>query len=120
LQLFHFRRSQRPVNDDGSFRVSARHGLQAKLNQDEALWRASGVATLEKRLLEFLSRDKARTLQVALARKALDVVADAMMHIRLQRRSLEMPQHDLETRIQILDEKVKETERERITIGDLF
>lgn len=78
------------------------------------------MATLEKRLLEFLSRDKARTLQVALARKALDVVADAMMHIRLQRRSLEMPQHDLETRIQILDEKVKETERERITIGDLF
>ncbi len=106
--------------NDHVFRVSARHGLQAKLSHDEALWRASGVATLETRLLEFLSKDKARTLQVALARKTLDVVADAMMHIRLQCRSLEMPLHDLETRIQILDEKVKEGERERITIGDLL
>ena len=106
--------------NDHFFSVSARQGLQAKLNQDEALWRASGAATLETRLLEFLSKDKARTLQVALARKTLDVVADAMMHIRLQCRSLEMPLHDLETRIQILDEKVKEVERERITIGDLL
>ena len=78
------------------------------------------MAMLETRLLEFLSKDKARTLQVALARKTLDVVADVMMHIRLQCRSLEMPLHDLVTRIQILDEKVKEVERERIAIGDLL
>jgi ribosome biogenesis GTPase A len=106
--------------DDQVSRVSARQGLQAKVNQDEALWQASGVATLEERLLEFFRKDKGRTLQVALATKTLDVVADTIMHIRLQRRSLEIPLEDLEKRVQILDEKVKEAERERITIGDLL
>jgi hypothetical protein len=111
------------VGSDGHdpvFRVSARQGLQGKLNQDEALWQVSGLHEVETRLLDFMSREKDQTLQVALARKTLDVAADAMMRIRLQCCSLQMPLHDLESRIQILGEKIKEAERDRIGIGDLL
>jgi GTPase SAR1 family protein len=107
-------------NNDPVFCLSARQGLQAKLNEDEALWRTSGVAALETRLLDFFSRDKARTLQAALARKTFDVAADVTMHIRLQSRSLQLPLRDLESRIQILDAKVIEAEREKVAIGDLL
>jgi ribosome biogenesis GTPase A len=105
---------------DAIFRVSARQGLQATLNQDEALWQTSGMAALETCLLDFFSRDKARALQAALTRKTLDIVADVKLHIRLQSRSLQLPLRDLESRIQILDEKIIEAERERIAIGDLL
>ena len=107
-------------NNDPVFCLSARQGLQAKLNQDEALWRTSGVAALEPRLLNFFSRDKARTLQSALTRKTLDVVADVRMRIRLQSRSLQLLLRDLESRIQILDAKIIEAEREKVAIGDLL
>jgi GTPase SAR1 family protein len=106
--------------DEPVYRVSARQGLRAKVKQDETLWRTSGLEKLESRLLDFLSKDKARTLQIALARKTIDVAADAMMQIRLQFRSLEMPLHDLESRSHILNEKIKEAERERIATGDLL
>ena len=105
---------------DPVFSVSARQGLQARLNQDDALWQTSGVAALENRLLDFCRRDKSRTLQAALARKTLDVAADVTMGIRLQCRSLQLPLHDLERRSQILDEKIIEAERERIALGDLL
>lgn len=107
-------------NNDPVFCLSAREGLQAKLNQDEALWRTSGVAALETRLLKFFNRDKARTLQSALTQKTLDVVADVRMRIRLQLRSSQLPLRDLESRIQVLDAKIIEAEREEVAVGDLL
>ena len=106
--------------NDPILSISARQGLQAKLNRDEALWRSSGVAALEGCLLQFFIRDKAQTLQSALARKALDAVADVRTRIRLQLRSLQLPMGELESRIQILDTQIIEAKREKIAIGDLL
>ncbi|MBI2988953.1 MAG: dynamin family protein [Deltaproteobacteria bacterium] len=102
------------------FCVSARAALQAKLKGTPALWQESGMAQLQASLLDFLAAEKTRTLQLALARKALDVLADAVMRIRLQCHSLRLPLDDLEKRIQIFDAKVREVERERIIVGDLL
>lgn len=114
---------QAQVDFDGRdpvFCLSARQGLQANLSADETLWRKSGLQQVQAHLLDFLAREKTLTLQLALARKALDMAADAMMRIRLQRRSLQMPLHDLEECIQIFEGKIREVERERITTGDLL
>lgn len=102
------------------FCISARQGLQARAVEDKDLWQKSGLQELQACLAGFLTRDKRQTLQLALARKALDAVADTIMHIRLQHRSLQMPLDELEERIQIFDEKVREVEREKITMGDLL
>jgi GTP-binding protein EngB required for normal cell division len=111
------------IGFDGSepvFCISARRGVEAKLTGDELLWQKSGLKELENCLLDFLAREKRQTLQLAAARKALDVMADATMHIRLQCRSLQMPLADLENRIRIFDEKMKQMEKEKIAMVDLL
>ncbi len=102
------------------FCVSARLGLEGKVSDNPMLWQKSGMEELETHMLGFLARDKTRTLQLALAKKALDATADTTMHIQLQCSSLQMPLDELEKRIQIFDEKIREAERERIAIGDLL
>lgn len=102
------------------FTVSAEQGLQGKLSGDRSLWKKSGLDEFQDHLLNFFVRDKTRTLQVALAKKARDTAADAMMRVRLQCRSLQLPLEDLEKRIGIFEKTIKEMERERLAIGDLL
>ncbi|MBI4528906.1 MAG: dynamin family protein [Deltaproteobacteria bacterium] len=108
------------AEDEPVFSVSAKLGLEGKSSGNRMLWQESGMQELQAYLLDFLARGKARALQLALAKKALDVVAGATMHIQLQRGSLQMPLDQLEKRIRIFDEKIREAERERIAIGDLL
>jgi len=102
------------------FIISARQGLEAKLEGNEQLWQTSGLERVQAQLLDFLARDKAQALQVAVARKALDILADALMRIRLQRSSLKMPLDELERRIQIFEQMIREIEQERIKNEDLL
>lgn len=102
------------------FCISAKLGLEGRASGDKMKWQKSGMDELQTHMLDFLARGKTRTLQLALAKRALDVIADATMHIQLHRSSLRMPLDELEKRIQIFDEKIGEAERERIAIGDLL
>ena len=102
------------------FTVSAKQGLQGKLSGDQTLWKSSGLDELQDHLLNFFVRGKSRTLRVALAKKARDTAADATMRVRLQGRSLQLPLEDLEKRIGIFEETIKEVERERLAMGDLL
>ncbi|HEV8721402.1 MAG TPA: dynamin family protein [Candidatus Binatia bacterium] len=102
------------------FRVSAKQGFEARVKENAALWRQSGLEKLQNYLLDFLSREKSQTLQLAIARKAVDVAADAAMNVELQRRSLELSQQELEKRIQVFNDKVKEIEHETVKMADLL
>jgi tRNA U34 5-carboxymethylaminomethyl modifying GTPase MnmE/TrmE len=90
------------------FRVSAKRGIDARVQENARLWRESGLEELQNYLFDFLSREKSRTLQLAIAKKAGDVLADAAMNIELRRRSLELSQEELAKRIGIFNDKVKE------------
>ena len=109
-----------PTGDGPVFCISARLGLEGKVGGNKMLWQESGMHELQAYLLSFLARDKTRTLQLALAKKALDVVAATTMRVRLQCSSLQIPLGQLEKRIQVFDDKIREVERERIAIGDLL
>ena len=102
------------------FRVSARHGIDARIDRKPFLWQQSGLGELQDYLLDFFSREKSRTLQVALAKKALAVIADVSMNIGLQQRSLQLSQRELEKRIGAFDRKVKEIDQEKIKTADLL
>jgi GTPase Era involved in 16S rRNA processing len=95
------------------FRVSAKQGIEARAKDEPLRWHESGMEQLQNYLLDFLSREKLRTLQIALARKAVDVVADAAMNVRLQERSLQLSQQELEKRIEVFNAKVKEMARRK-------
>jgi GTPase Era involved in 16S rRNA processing len=102
------------------FNVSAKQGIEATVKEDPLQWSESGLERLQSYLLEFLSREKSRTLQMALARKAADVITDTAMNVELQRRSLELSQQEWEKRIESFDVKVKEIEKDKIKVGDLL
>jgi ribosome biogenesis GTPase A len=102
------------------FSVSARRGIDSRIKEKPFLWRQSGLQALQDYLLEFLSREKSRILQLALARKAIAAVADASMNIKLRQRALQLSQQELEKRLEIFDAKVNEIAQEKVKLGDLL
>jgi ribosome biogenesis GTPase A len=102
------------------FKVSARQGIEARVKEEPLRWQESGFEQLQKYLLDFLSEEKLRTLQVALARKAGVIVDDVSMSVRLQQRSLQLSRQELEQRIAVFDTKVKEIEQEKVRMADLL
>jgi len=102
------------------FSVSAKQGLDAKLNHNMDLWQTSGLAAIEKHLLNFLVEQKSHTLNLALTIKARDIVNDSIMHLQLQQKSLSLPVEDLEARIKTFNQKLKEAEQKRTIFKDLL
>ncbi|MGD0390903.1 MAG: dynamin family protein [Tepidisphaeraceae bacterium] len=102
------------------FPVSARDGLKAKSIGDSELWRRSGMDQVEGRLLGFLAREKMDSLRGAVQHKAIDIVADVVMRLRLSLRTLELPLEDLLARMKTFDHRIKDLHRERVAAHDLL
>lgn len=107
-------------NNGATFRVSAKRGIEARMTEDVALWRESGLDKLQSYLLDFLSREKARTLRMAIARKATDILGDAALNVGLQQRALKLSREDLERRVESFNDTVGEVGAETIKMGDLL
>ncbi len=108
------------ANDYPIFSVSARRGLDAKLSSDSQLWTQSGLPEVEKHLVCFLASEKVNALREALGSKVRDVLEDVLMRLRLAIRSLQMPLEDLENRLQVFGQELKNGERQRIAVQDLL
>jgi len=114
-------REQAGVADPGPiFSISARQGLKARQTGDQQLWERSGMAALEEHLIRFLVSDKTRVLQAAVARKAADQLAGALMRLHLTIRSLQLPLADLDERQALFAQKLAEAEHERVIAQDLL
>ncbi len=102
------------------FCVSARMGLESRRRDDPSGWEASGMGLLERRLWEFAEREKNDVLASAVALKAQGILAGICLRLNLMIRSLEMPIEDLERRLVLFEDKIKEFERERLGARDLL
>jgi GTPase SAR1 family protein len=102
------------------FSVSARLGLECKLNRNESSGMEDGMPEVENYLMKFLSEEKMQTLRLAIARKATDVLDDSLLHLRLKRRSLTLRLEDLEQRLAILKQKLTEIDRQRMQAKDVL
>ena len=102
------------------FSISARLGLESKLKRNESLWIESGMSEVEGYLLKFFNEEKVQTLNLAIARKAGDVLGDGLLHLRLKQRSLTLPLEDLEQRLAVFNQKLQEIERQRELSRDLL
>ena len=57
------------------------NGPEARLSKDTELWRRSGLADVDRHLVEFLAGEKSQALRDAVRRKAADVVADVLTRL---------------------------------------
>jgi len=102
------------------FPVSARQGVEAKLKGNDRLWASSGMSGIEDYLVKFLAEEKIQTLNQAIARKAGDILEDALLRLRLKRRSLTLPMEDLEQRLAVFNQKLEEVEHQRLLAQDVL
>jgi hypothetical protein len=100
--------------------VSARQGLQATQHEDSAAWEASGMGQVQRMLLDFVTHEKDRTLQVSVALKASEILEEALLQIQLTIQSLKLPLQDLEARLRVFEQKLQEIKQERVVAGDLL
>jgi GTP-binding protein EngB required for normal cell division len=102
------------------FSLSARQALAARQGGDAALLAESGLTDIEHHLVAFLAREKAESLQRAVAAKAGTVLDAALMDLALGIRALEMPIEDLERRAAEFTDAVGAIERQRLVARDLL
>ena len=107
-------------NDSPVFCVSARQGLEGKVFDKPDLWMQSGLEEVENHLIGFLVSEKTSTLCQALGRKVRDLLEDVAMRLRLGIRSLRMPLHDLEKRLQVFDKELRSAQGQRTSAQDLL
>lgn len=100
------------------FPVSARLGLRAQLGQDMAAWQQSGMADLERALLDFATTGKLGTLAEAVRRKTLNLVARADQLLALQQRARELPIEALERKLGKFRQSADEACQQRLEIFD--
>ena len=102
------------------FPLSAKKALQARERGDESLWESSGAEDLRRHLVDFSVAEKERALIQALGGKGADIVAEALLSLRLEFRSLAMPLEDLQRRLNVFDEKIALLERQRRRVTALL
>ena len=102
------------------FPVSARKALLAKEARDTRLFEESGLAKVSDHLIAFLAREKNQVLKEAVGKKACDILGNAILQVNLEIRALELPEEELEKRLVLFDEKIAETERQRLHAQDIL
>jgi GTP-binding protein EngB required for normal cell division len=100
------------------FCTSARQGLAARQNQDAAAWHHSGLAEIERQIVDFLLTEKTDVLNRALSRQTGDILADVQRRLELTARSLRLPVVELDERIRLFEENLVQIEEQRIVFLD--
>ncbi|MDP2872500.1 MAG: dynamin family protein [Bacillota bacterium] len=108
------------VREAPIFAVSARRGVRARAEENESLWAESGLKAVEEHLLGFLTKHKNDALAEAVTSKAVDVLGEAVLTVKLMQRSLELPLEDLERRLRVFEAKMEEVSAERIGAAACF
>ncbi|MGB7079959.1 MAG: dynamin family protein [Xanthobacteraceae bacterium] len=102
------------------FGVSARLGLAARQAENAHAWTESGMAEIERKFSHYLATKKTQSLREAIARKALDIVAQADSEVDLRKRVLEIPVEQLQRKLSEFASVLVSIESQRVTIGDFL
>lgn len=102
------------------FPLSAKKALEARKRGDASLWEESGAETLRRHLIDFSVAEKERALIRALSGKASDIVADVLLSLKLELRSLRLPLEDLQKRLALFEEKIALLQRQRRRMAALL
>jgi GTPase Era involved in 16S rRNA processing len=102
------------------FSISAKNGFRARKEGLACLWEESGLSAVERHLVEFLANEKHEVLCEAVARKANDLIAEALMRLRLEKQSIEMPIEVLRKRLAEFERGIEQVKNQRRRAGDML
>ena len=102
------------------FCISARQGLEAKLENIPERWVESGLEELETHLIKFLAMEKFSVLGKAISRKAQDIIESVLMRVRISLQALKLPQKTLEEKIKTFEESLHRASRDQVIIQDIL
>jgi small GTP-binding protein len=102
------------------FCISARRGLKARTAKDSNGWAASGMAQLESFLVDYLASEKFNALTHAVSRRALEFIDVSLMEAGIALQALKLPQQELEEKIVVFQQSLKQAESERRLIQDVL
>jgi hypothetical protein len=102
------------------FSISARAALLAKISDNPAALASSGLPELEAHLRDFLAHDKRRTLETAIARKAVGLGDDMLMETEIRLQALRLPLKELDDRIGTIEAAMIRFDDERRLAHDLL
>jgi Dynamin family len=105
---------QAGVESPAIFCAPARQGLNARQDDDADSWQRSGMAEIERRIVEFLLTEKTEVLNDAISRQADEILAGVQSRLELTRRSLQLPLADLDERVRQFEESLTYVEEQRI------
>ncbi|MBN2224072.1 MAG: dynamin family protein [Deltaproteobacteria bacterium] len=102
------------------FSVSAKAGLQAAESGDRSKWEESGMAEIERYLVDFLVSEKTHTLSEAVEGKAAAIIDRIQAQTGLFIQALRLPIDELEKRLLIFQEEIREIQRQKLIVGDIL
>jgi ribosome biogenesis GTPase A len=108
------------TRDPPVFCVSARKGLEARISAADDGWSESGMARLESFLVDFLAREKFNTLTHAVSRRAQAFIDASLMEAAIALQALKLPRQELEEKIGVFQQSLKQAEIERRLIQDIL
>ena len=108
------------ISDHPVFCVSARKGLEARTSTAADGWSASGMARLEAFLVDYLAREKFTALTDAVCRRALELIDATLMEAGIVLQALKLPQQELEEKIGVFEQSLRQAESERRLIQDVL
>jgi GTP-binding protein EngB required for normal cell division len=106
-------RKQMGTEDVKVFPVSARLGLESKLDGDWSVGLESGVNELENALARFLSGEKSSVFLTAIIERALWLYEQETVEIGLRERAKELPENILFEHLETLTERWEKMKAER-------
>jgi ribosome biogenesis GTPase A len=102
------------------FSISAKQGLQAKLNRDSQAPVASGVKHLEQVLAGELAREKREIVFATGRLRSISLVGELLFQSKLERKALLMPEEDLKQKAGTFESSVARFESERRALSDFI
>jgi len=100
--------------------ISARKGLRARLDGHQEDWENSGMRQVEQKLVDFFAREKQQTLQLALCRRADNLLGEATLQLQLSLSALKLPEDQLLQRLEQFRQSLPAIERERLAAVDVL
>lgn len=116
--LYETLKHQAEISEPQIVTVSARQGLQARLENDRGLWSRSGMDNLEQKLMAFAVNGKQAALEEAVRRKALNLALQADQLLAVEQQAMQMPLVELEQKIAIFKTYARTAQQQRQEILD--
>lgn len=93
--------------------LSAKWALEGKKNGDRSLLQRSRLPEFERRLLDFLTREKGRVFLQSIANSLLKLISDETISFQLEREAIKLPLQELTTKIERFEQEMKIIEKDR-------